>query len=595
MADIINEKSIGEVKNRYQIAVEAQRTKFDKFNDFDYIYHSKLKKSDPSIPSKVFNPIVWAFVETIITRMVAKTPTIAYKPREESDKIQANIFTDLFSYWFDKTNAFSTIVSWIKDALIYGTGVVKIDWYKSKPRKVKGYEYDATGEPVIGEDGNYIVNEQEIVDNDDVRIQNINIYDFFIDPNATSIKDANWVIYQYKTTVSELENYPIYSKSALKRIKQAKTSSKGTQLRDVYESRRKEAVGLNSNLLNDTSVDSILCWEMWTKDRLVVVADGQELLYDDEQPYWHGEKPFISIVDSIVPHEFWGKGEIEPVEKLLHALNTIQNQRIVNVNRILSPMWEATSRVDDSELQYEDNGIIHVQNLKSDVDVISIPNVTGTALQETNILIETIQRALGVTDLVQGLNTPGATAQEVALKTEQANARFAHKVKVFEETGLKTLGELFYKLCQQYMTANQVIRIVGSDGEKYQQVSPADLTGDFDVVPEADSTLASDNNADFQKYMNLFMVLQQYFGQQTPMGQTPGIINEQEAIKELLNKSGVKDPERFIERNVNETGAMGEQGVNGQEQNPLAGIGTPQVMPGNETPGIPQGLGNFGQ
>ena len=73
--------TLSTVKTRFQLATRNQEKKFQKFNDFDYIFHSRLKHSDPNVPSKVFNPIVWSFIETIVTRMLAKDPIISYKPR----------------------------------------------------------------------------------------------------------------------------------------------------------------------------------------------------------------------------------------------------------------------------------------------------------------------------------------------------------------------------------------------------------------------------------------------------------------------------------------------------------------------------------
>ena len=574
------------VKKRHQTAQKNQEKKFERFNDFDYIYHSVLKYNDPNIPSKVFNPVLWSYIETIVTRMLAKSPIIAYKPREHGDQSQSDIFSDLFAYWFQKADAYPIMVAWVKDALIYGTGIVKIDWHTSVPRMVKSYQTDPMGQPMLDEQGNFVTIETPVVDYDDPRLTNVNIYDFFIDPKARSIKDAKWVIHQYWADINDLEaenksaeqfGKTIYNKAALRRLR----GRAGKVKESTFEETRKEVAGMEGKF-NDETVSRIKIWEMWENNKCVVVADETEVLRDEENYFWHGMKPFSYIVDSIVPHEFYGKGEIEPVEKMLHALNTTQNQRITNVNRILSPMWIANDRVDDAELNFIDNGIIHVTE-KDDATMLSMPDVTAKAYQEQESILEQMQRSLGVTDLVQGLDTGAQTAHEVDIKTSQANARFAHKTKLFEEMGLKDVGEFVYKLYQQFTTKNKVVRVVGQRGDQYLKITPADLVGDFDVVPESDSTLETDQTAEFQKFLNLFQVLQPYVKQQTidPVTGQPtevGILDQNELIKELLNRSGEKDPERYYGQDQAVLGAP-----QGQAQaNP--GFGAGELIP--QAPGI---------
>lgn len=557
------------VKTRFEIASKNQEKKFQRFNDFDYIFHSNLKHFDPNIPARVFNPIVWSFIETVVTRMLAKNPVISYKPRESADQAQGKILSELFSYWFEKSNAYPKIVSWVKDALIYGTGIIKIDWYTSPPRMVKSYVLDATGEPVLDAQGEFLVNESAVVDFDDPRLSNVNIYDFFIDPKARSIQDAKWVIHQYWADIADLEaanesskeyGKVIYNKSALRRIKEGTSKVKES----TFEEERKRAAGNDGPNTSDQTVSRVKIWEMWENNRCTVIANETELLRDETNYFWHGKKPFIYIVDSLVPNEFYGKGEVEPVEKLLHALNTTQNQRITNVNRVLNPMWKAKESVDDSELQFTDNGIIHVNDMQ-DAELQQMPDITSKAYQEQQSLIEQMQRALGITDLVQGLNTPASTKAEVEIKTSQANERFAHKIKLFEEMGLQPLGEIVYKLYQQFTTKKRIIRITGRMGERYIPLTPADLVGDFDVIPESDSTLQTDQQEEFTKFLNLFQILQPYIkrNQVDPVsGQTitSGFIDEMELVKELINRSGEKDPERYFGQDQAVPGAVPGQG-----------------------------------
>lgn len=523
---------IADIQAKYALALENQREKFQKFNDFEYIFHSRLKKYDKNIPSKVFNPIVWSFIETIVTRLLAKKPTVAFKPREQMDKEQAEYWTELFDYWFDKAEAMPKMAEFIKQALIYGTSVIKVVWKTAPPRQVISYITDPiSGEAVVDPmTGNYATQSQEVVDYDDPALENVNIYDFFFDPAATDMDTAKWVIHQYKTSREALKEVSYYDQSAVKKITDVSANKDSEQ--ETFNRERRAAAGYTES--EKYQDDMVLIWEYWQDDKLCVVANKSTLLYEGANPYWHGKKPFIRLVDSINPLDFYGKGEIEPIEKMVHALNTLINQRITNINQILNPIWKARTNVDDTELQFIPNNIIHVNDMQ-DADIMAPKDVTASNFQEQGVITETIQRALGVTDYVQGVQTPGQTKAEVEIKTAQANARFAHKVMIFEEMALKRVGELVYQLYQQFITKEKIIRILGAEGERLIRLTPADLVGMFDVIPESGSTLEVDSEAEFRTFLNTYSMMQ-----------GKPWINQIELDKEVFDKSGEKDPERFF-------------------------------------------------
>lgn len=520
---------IGDIQAKYNAALENQREKFDKFNDYEYIFHSKLKKYDPNIPSKVFNPIVWSFIETIVTRMLAKKPTVTFKPREMSDEVQGELWSSLFDYWLSKAGAIQKLNEMVKQALIYGTAIIKVGWRTAKPRKVNSYVTDPmTGEAVVDPmTGQFATEVTEVVDYDDPYIENVNIYDFFFDPAANDIDTAEWVIYQYKTTIDALNEVPHYDKKAIKKLITTNNPSN-----EQYEEARRQAAGYTN--LPKTKEGEILIWEYTEDDKVCVVANGDTILYEGANPFWHGKKGFIRYVDSLNPLDFYGKGEIEPVEKMIHALNTLINQRITNTSQILNPPWLAKPNVDDSELQFVPNSIIHVNDLQ-DVKMMEQRDVTASSFQEQQIIVETIQRTLGVTDYVQGVQTPGQTAAEVEVKTSQANARFAYKLQMFEDMVIRELGEMVYKLYQQFITTEKIIRILGEEGEELIRLTPKDLSGMFDVIPEPGSTLEIDEEKDAQKFLTLYQLMQ-----------GKPYIKQDEMDKKAFKELGEQDPDKYF-------------------------------------------------
>jgi len=522
------------LKTRISLGIRNTKEKFKTFSDCDEVFLGSGKTQFTN--SKIYNPYSWANIETIVPRMVAQKPIVEYKPREEMDNFSSEIHTALFKYWWDKDAAFEKVVSWIKNALIYGTGVAKIYW-KTIDKEVTSYELGPDGRPLIDENGEFITNKETIPYFDDPCLEVVNMYDFFLDPEAQNIQDAQWVIHRYYKSFDELEQAGYYKN--LKRLKRY-ISSKIEK--SPEETERKELAFGHSGEYDET-VDNIEIWEMWDKDGLTVMAAGEVVIREQENPFWHGKKPFISLNDSIVPQEFYGKGEIEPVIKLQHALNTVQNQIIDNRTQVLMNMWKITGEnVDESELIYRPNGVIHLSNEYEKVEPIIPPDLTGNAQKDVSLIKSDIQQALGIYDYTKGAETGvNKTATGIGLVQEAANARFKHKIQLLEEA-IKEVGEMVLALYQQFITDEKVIRVVGKKGEEFIRVLPKDIAGEYDCVPEAGSTLMVDKDKEREEIMNLYAIFSTQPFENLKM----------EMMKKILEKFGMENLKDSLDKDIEE-------------------------------------------
>jgi hypothetical protein len=363
------------------------------------------------------------------------------------------------------------------------------------------------------------------------------MYDFFLDPEAQNIQDAQWVIHRYYKSLDELEQAGYYKN--LKRLKRY-ISSKIEK--SPEETERKELAFGHSGEYDET-VDNIEIWEMWDKDGLTVMAAGEVVIREQENPFWHGKKPFISLNDSIVPQEFYGKGEIEPVIKLQHALNTVQNQIIDNRTQVLMNMWKITGEnVDESELIYRPNGVIHLSNEYEKVEPIIPPDLTGNAQKDVSLIKSDIQQALGIYDYTKGAESgANKTATGIGLVQEAANARFKHKIQLLEEA-IKEVGEMVLALYQQFITDEKVIRVVGKKGEEFIRVLPKDIAGEYDCVPEAGSTLMVDKDKEREEIMNLYAIFSTQPFENLKM----------EMMKKMLEKFDMENLKDSLDKDIEE-------------------------------------------
>jgi peptidoglycan hydrolase CwlO-like protein len=549
------------IKDRFSSAEKYQQTYFDKFSRFDDLYNSKFNSAYATPNgSKVFLPFCYGAVETVMPRMFSADPILNYLPREKGDVKQAQILSDLFKYWWYKSRAFLIVQDWIKSALIYGTGILKISWdYKVKNQNIRDKDKITTNPKVMY---------------DDPKIENVNIYDWFFDPTATNMMDMQWCIHRYYTTIDELEaeqeNLEAQKKALVEKnepkeankislyndIDRLRNKISGKVEKSSYEKDRKVSVG---GEYQDEKIDEAELWQMWEADGNIITYSPQlsKVIRTQKQPYWHGKLGFILINDTRVPREVYGKGEIEPIEKLQHAANTITNQRIDNINFILNPMWKVTGEVNDAELVPSQGGIVHLQQ-GEDAKQVEMQPVTTAAYNELEFLRNQIQDTLGITDYIKGMQTPQQTLGEVEVKTEQAGARIAAKIRLLEDMGLKELGQFVLDLYQQFITDEKVVRITGDRGAEWVTITADDIAGEYDVIPEPKSTESINPEVSKAQQMNLY----------TLFNGDP-LIDQNEIRKDLLEKWGIKDPEKYViamqEEEMAEEGMM-PQGMEGVPQ-----------------------------
>lgn len=489
------------IEKRYETAQTNQSNKFKLFNAIDDVLNQKAK--DLTNNAKLGSPYAWAAVETVVPRLVAKDPNIEYQPREESDQDKSQNASDLFKYWAQKVNLFNYLTEWAKVSASYGTGVLKLIW-KTDTRDIKKFVYDEFGMPVIDEmTGEYATQTETITVFDDPHPEIVSNNYIFYSPGATSPRNANWVIHRYWKTLDELKKENEHSKiyKDLNQIGNYKGKDHSPE-----EKKRHESFGYG-NEENDDTVKIVEILEMWDREtgRQSMLANGETIIMDREFPYWHGQLPFIKLVDSIVPYEWFGKGEVEPIIKDIYVIDTLTNQRLDELTGILKK-WKIKGEVDEEEL-YEPDLPIHVSDM-DDAELVNFPNATADNLNEVKTREASIQNTLGIQDYTANADTQAdRTAQGMTIKAEQLNARFNHKTQLFE-AALKELGDMVLALYQQFLTSERAIRIIGDTGVEFKNITPQDIAGEFDCIPEAGSTQPVDRNMEKQESLNAKTIFQ---------------------------------------------------------------------------------------
>jgi len=553
---------------------EFQRPFFDKFVEYYKLYRSYIDEKDKrEHGANLFIPYTFHVIETVTPKVVnslfSTRPYVQTIPLGVDNKTReqrSEKMNKLLDYQFQqKIKLVPKITDVIKTALMYGTAITKQGWkfkkkniITKKPKKVLNIELPIYTEVM-----------EEVVVNDEPMIQNIPITDFFFDPAGTDIDDCRYCIHRYYEDLHVLKE-----KQQKGFFKNVDKLDKDTTYIGDSETDMLTHIGL-SNTENRKKGVEIL--DYWTDDWRVIVANRSVVIYSGRNPYYHMKKPFARWIDTPVPNEFYGIGEIEPIVHLQQELNTTRNQRIDNVSLIINKMYSIIkgSGIDPNQLISRPGGFIEVDS-HDDIQELKFQDVTKSSYQEESVIKNDIDRTLGVYDTARGSSPERReTATTMSILADASADRFKIKTLQIENGGFHEMINQIIRLNQQFIDRPVEINIVGDDRQVItDKVTPEEIAGEYDIVAVG-SSMESLANKEIRRnqLIQLYNIIAG-----NPM------INEREFLRRLL--------ESFEMRNIDELIAQPQipqgnpQGSNSLEQLPPELL--VQVLKGGGTNEQPQ-------
>jgi len=184
--DSILEKVI----DRYEKASDFRRVYDDRWKRYYSLYRSRAAPQSDEARANIFVPEVFTAIETLTPRLVSNflnssKPAVKVYGREESDIANAGAAEKLLAYQFEKMEMPVKLVTFYKQALLYGTSVGKVFW---------DYKTGTNREGI------------QTVVYDDPAFEVLDIFDFYVDPAATGIDDARYCIHRKFLSWEELKS-----------------------------------------------------------------------------------------------------------------------------------------------------------------------------------------------------------------------------------------------------------------------------------------------------------------------------------------------------------------------------------------------------
>jgi hypothetical protein len=377
--------------------------------------------------------------------------------------------------------------------------------------------------------------------------ERISVFDMFVDPYARNMNDIAWIAQRIRRRVADVKVDKRYNATGSTgglvrtKVQPDNTSAFEDQDDDTPPERRLDPK-------DQGFVDVVEFWDLRKKQMCVFALNTNDgfLIAPKPWPYPFGQ-PFLQLRNYEVPDVFYPMGELESIETLQLELNETRSQQINHRKRYARKylyMEDAFEQPGIEALESdEDNAMVPV-NPGQDISKVLIPmpsiGIPPDFYQMSAVIEDDIDKVSGVSDYMRGqMPETRRTATEAAMLQDAQQSRSADKLSKVEDF-LARLGEKLIQLLQQYMTGEQVVRIVGQDGQTVWLTYDKDyIQGNFDFEVEAGST--QPQNETFRRQAAMQMV-----DAMAPFAQA-GVVDPAAVARHVLQFGfGVSNPGEFM-------------------------------------------------
>lgn len=538
MARLSNKDLLGRYRSKL-----AQSKRWRKNEEYDDIWrrmidmyrgkhYDNLSDEDRTLVNMAFSTI-----NVIGPSVSVNYPKITVNARRPEDGDRATVTEAIVNYWWRHYGCQPQFRKAVKDKLIIGHGWVKTGYRFVEEEKVAERDPNVEHNDVLDIEGETNVETEMVIVEDRPFVERISPFDVYVDPDGTSMDDIKWIAQRIKRPLADVRNDKRYNSNARAEVQPTQYSKYGLDGQQLKQSYTKE----------DSFVE---VWEFYDipKGTMCIFAEGSDkfLVQPTKIPFAFGH-PFVMLRNYEVPEHFYPLGELEAIEGLQHELNETRTQ-MMNHRKRFSRKWLYKESAFDPDGRAmlesdEDNVLVPVVGDEPLGGVITpMPAVINPPefYNQSSLIAGDMDRVSGVSDYMRGaMPEIRRTATEAAIAQDASNARAADKLAIIELEIAACAGRLV-ALAQQYMTGQQVARVVGSNAiPLWVQFDRDYIAGEFDFEVEGGSTQPV--NESFRRQMALQMV-----DAMAPFAQA-GVIDMGALARHVLQFGfGIKTPEAFL-------------------------------------------------
>jgi hypothetical protein len=582
----------------------SQETHDNDWKRYIDLYRGKQYSSNVASDQLLVN-LVFSTINVMAPSVAVNNPRFVVNARRPENAAQAVITEEVLNYLWRTYRYQDEFRLAVNDWLIVGHGWIKCGYKFTKPPEEKQTNIDEGSDPDnpadVGIDdrddveGN--VESEMYVYDDRPFIERISVFDIFVDPDARHPKEMCWIAQRIWRPRQDVNVDSRYSPTARKRVS-SKSWSRWSNTQgdgDARDGKPDKGAKDFCEVIEfyDIKRRQVATFAMDSEDTTSPETPSSSvgfLIKPKPMPYAMGQ-PFLMMRNYEVADNFYPLGDVCQIESLQLELNQTRSQ-MMNHRKRFSRKWiydkDAFDRDGEEALTSDiDNTMIPVMNMNGSLNDVIIPMpavITPSEFYDQSSLITNdIDRVSGVSDYQRGAGQTAIkrTATEAAMIQDAANARAQDRLAKIE-TVLSQLGERVIALMQQYLTGEQVARVVTMPGRAWVNYDKDFIQGEFDYDVQAGST--EPQNETFRRQSALQLV-----DSSMPFLQM-GVANPVTLYMQVLQKGcGVKDAASFIMPDAAAKAMSGQSpDQGGDQQQQQQGPPQPPPQGGPPQPGQPQ-------
>jgi hypothetical protein len=471
---------------------------------------------------EAFVPMVNSTVNTIVASLFNSNPTVKYIPNRADQNEETDILNDVYQ-------DFARRDGWaLKNKINGRQGVITGNYFAY-------YEWQPD------DNGGFV--HKEIIP----------IRDAILDPNAHNIADAKYVGRRFFTSKADLENTLIYNPETGKMEKRYK------DLENIAENATDGGLDAQSDkAIKDTALGSVSptkgaqveVIEIWTHEEVCVIANRIAVIEHRQNPYfalnkakyeqrkleWELERlqrlqqtagaedigefkeefnakgagliPFAHGCDYPDVSLIYGSSDVDIIADEQELLNTLTE---LNVEAVLYQLFPER-RIDPKFAGKLDNldpapGKVYPLPAGA-MDWNNPPAIPTNAFAERNNIKGEIRESASVSEISKGITaTDSTTATEIKAMLGQADIRIREKADNLAQGFFMQEATIVFKLLKLYADENYMIRKVGEDGIKFENVEMSKFIGDYTPMVTLDVQAQLEKSEKQEAYTNAYQMI----------------------------------------------------------------------------------------
>jgi hypothetical protein len=491
-------------------------------NNWKLYRNIRVKRND-IVPVETFVPMVNSTVNTIVATLFNSNPTVQYIPNHPDQEKDTAVLNEIYQ-------DFARRDGWaLKNKINGRQGVITGNYcayYEWQPDDAGGFVHKVI----------------------------VPVRDMIIDPQATSAEDWRYVGRRFFATKKELEKETIYDAKTGKQTKRYKNldeiedgagSTMGGTV-DTESDKVKKDQALGSTAPGNGELVEII--EIWTKERVAVIANRKVLIEERENPHYalmkakyeqrkleheierqltfaetgedigEFEEKFNEKAAGLLPFAhgceyqdvslIYGSSDVDIIADEQELLNTLTELNVSSVMYQLFPERRIDPRYAD-KIDDLDPAPGKVYPLPDGaMSWNNPPLIPQNAFTERQNIKAEIRESASISEISKGISaTDSTTATEIKAMLGQADIRIQEKAQNLADGFFFQEAKIVFKLLQLYADEHYAVRTIGDAGVEWHEVNMAQFMGEYTPMVTLDVQKKLEQAEQQEAYTNAFQMI----------------------------------------------------------------------------------------